>query len=187
MTHCYIDRYVTKTCAKTLKILRSITKWWDWFVHWVIKMAWIYCNFLPSWLLLLHTELCMECTITHPHWYMTSVRYRGQILICGFDVMISLAQSSRSGITITNLLQKFLLQHYSCVSFRYANLVDKLRECFSPRLWQVYNLRKPYLINISIRWKIQFSCSMYTLMGTRYFFDEYKIRVSQPFLVHKMK
>ena len=106
MTHCYIDRYVTKTCAKTLKILRSITKWWDWFVHWVIKMAWIYCNFLPSWLLLLHTELCMECTITHPHWYMTSVRYRGQILICGFDVMISLAQSSRSGITIYQLATK---------------------------------------------------------------------------------
>ena len=36
---------------------------------------------------------------THPHWYMTSVRYRGQIMICGFDLMISLAHYySRSGI-----------------------------------------------------------------------------------------
>ena len=39
-----------KNSCKNCEILRCTrrgTKWWDWFVHRVIKMAWMYCNFLP--------------------------------------------------------------------------------------------------------------------------------------------
>ena len=48
MTHCYFHEfyhYVTKTGK--FNLVEEVTKWWDWFVHWVIKMAWMYCNFLP--------------------------------------------------------------------------------------------------------------------------------------------
>ena len=48
MTHCYFHEfyhYVTKTGK--FYLVEEVTKWWDWFVHWVIKMAWMYCNFLP--------------------------------------------------------------------------------------------------------------------------------------------
>ena len=71
----FLARFARQKCAKYVKIPEI-------------------CNFHQK------GRICHINIFTYFSWvYMTSVRYRGQIMICGFDLMISLAHYySRSGI-----------------------------------------------------------------------------------------